>query len=200
MFRKNKAEFLLYIALTISLIALLLSSYNFYAINKSYDDNSINLDEFLGKLTAHAEMGDYQTVSPINIIQVNSNNLATLSSQIAGLDETFIGDFIIEYTDKIIVYDYENDEIKADIVLENTPQLPADFAQKLNSHPEMEGLASEQPSGGILDQITLDTLKQQYPETYQDAQAGDYLLRYNDRLIIYRYEADQIIGAFGLTE
>ena len=78
------------------------------------------------------------------------------------------------------------------------PQLPADFFTKLNKHSELQGLQNQQPIGGQLDADSLNTLKQQFPDVYANAKVGDYLLRYQTKLIIYDYNADKIVNTVNL--
>ena len=157
-------------------------------------------ENFLAKLTSHDEARAYVGVAPLNIIQINNDNIANLQSQINGLDTSFIGDFIVQYTDAIVIFDYDNDAIKATVSLQQPQQaqLPDDFYPKLNAHAELAGLQNEQPIGGQLDQASLDTLKQQFPTVYANAKVGDFLLRYTIRLIIYDYNADVIVNAVNL--
>jgi|TARA_B100001971_G_C18045140_1_gene459780 hypothetical protein len=160
---------------------------------------TIDVNDFLKKLTAHEEMGAFVGVSPLNIVQVNQNNIANLQTQINGLDSTFIGSFIVQYTDAIVIYNYANDEIKGTVSLgQQQAQLPADFNAKLNTHPELAGLENEQPVGGQIDEGSLNTLKQQFPDVYADAKVGDFLLRYETKLIIYDYNQDSIINSIDL--
>ena len=183
-------------ALVISILALV----NTYQLKSAIIPKTISPEQFLKKLTSHAEMKPYVGASPLNIILINSNNLANLQSQISGLDPSYIGNFMVQYTDRIIVYDYENDKIKGSVSLQQPQQdqLPADFFTKLNKHAELQGLQGEQPIGGQLDQKSLGTLKQQFPDVYKDAKVGDFLLRYKTRLIIYDYSADKIVNAVNL--
>jgi hypothetical protein len=161
---------------------------------------TIDANDFLAKMTAHPEASSYVGVSPLNIIQVNNNNLANLQSQIAGLDTSFLGSFIVQYTDAIVIYDYENNVVRGTVALQQPQQaqLPADFSAKLNAHPELQGLGAEQPVGGQIDQASLDTLMQQFPNVYANAKVGDFLLRYTTRLIIYDYNRDLIVNAVNL--
>jgi len=160
---------------------------------------TIDVNDFLKKLTAHEEMGAFVGVSPLNIVQVNQNNIANLQTQINGLDSTFIGSFIVQYTDAIVIYNYANDEIKGTVSLgQQQAPLPADFNAKLNTHPELAGLENEQPVGGQIDEGSLNTLKQQFPDVYADAKVGDFLLRYETKLIIYDYNQDSIINSIDL--
>jgi len=161
---------------------------------------TLSTDDFLSKLTSHDEARAYVGVTPLNIVQVNNSNFANLQTQINGLDTSYIGSFIVQYTDAIVIYDYNNDVIKGTVSLQQPQQaqLPTDFYSKLNAHPELSGLENEQPIGGQLDQASLDTLRQQFPQVYANAKVGDFLLRYTTRLIIYDYNADVIVNAVNL--
>jgi len=162
--------------------------------------SSINANDFLRKLTSHAEMKGYVGIAPLNIVQVNANNIANLKSQINGLDDSYIGNFIVQYNDRIVVYDYGNDQLRGSVSLQQPQQgnIPSDFFAKLSSHSEVQGLQNEQPLGGQLDQASLEILKQQFPDVYANAKVGDYLLRFQTRLIIYDYDADRIVNAVNL--
>jgi len=161
---------------------------------------TIDVNDFLAKLTSHPETGAFVGVSPLNIIQINSNNMANLQSQISGLDISHLGSFIVQYTDAIIVYDYNNDVVRDTVSLQQPQQaaLPGDFFTKLNTHSELVGLSNEQPIGGQLDAASLDTLKQQFPQVYANAKVGDYLLRYSTILVIYDYDADVMVNSVAL--
>jgi len=190
--------------IVISIIAtLVLSAFslaNVYQLKKSLLPKSININDFMKKLTSHNEMKGYVGVAPLNIIQVNNNNFANLQAQINGLDVTYIGNFIVQYTDRIVIYDHDNDAIRGSVSLQSPQQaqLPADFSTKLNKHAEMQGLQSQQPVGGQLDEASLNTLKQQFPDVYANAKAGDFLLRYTTKLVIYDYNADKIVKVVNL--
>jgi hypothetical protein len=161
---------------------------------------TISIEDFLSKLTVHPEAQAYVGISPLNVIQISSNNLPNLQTQIAGLDTSYLGSFLVQYADAIVVYDYNNDAIKGIVRLQQPQQaaLPADFSAKLNAHPELSGLENEQPVGGQLDANSLSTLQQQFPNVYADAKVGDFLLRYSTRLIIYDYNNDAIVNAVNL--
>jgi len=169
-------------------------------IKASLLPQTIDANDFLAKLTAHPEASSYVGISPLNIIQINTNNIDNLQAQIAGLDTSFLGSFIVQYTDSVVIYDYNNDIILGTVSLQQPQQaeLPEDFLTKLNAHPELAGLETEQPIGGQIDQASLDTLKQQFPDVYANAKVGDFLLRYTTRLIIYDYNADVMVNAVNL--
>jgi len=162
--------------------------------------DTVNVNDFLTKLTSHDETRAYVGVSPLNIIQINSNNIANLQTQINGLDTSYLGDFVVQYTDAVVIFDYNNNVIKGTVSLQQPQQaaLPGDFFTRLNIHPELAGLEAEQPIGGQLDQASLDTLKQQFPNVYANAKVGDFLLRYTTKLIIYDSNADVIVNAVNL--
>ncbi len=181
--------------LAISIISLV----NIYQLKAAIVPKTISANDFLKKLTAHNEMKSYVGVSPLNLIQINNNNFGNLQSQIGGLDISYVGSFIVQYTDRIIIYDYDNDKIRGSVNLQQPqPQLPADFFTKLNTHPELQGLQNQQPIGGQLDANSLSTLKQQFPDVYTNSKVGDFLLRYQTKLIIYDYPQDKIINVVKL--
>lgn len=187
---------LLAAALVISIMALV----NVYKIKNTITPKTASVDDFLKKLTSHAEMKGYIGVSPLNIVQISSNNLASLQSQINGLDVSYIGNFIVQYSDRVVVYDYDKDTLRGTAGLQQpqNAQLPADFFAKLNKHAELKGIEKEQPIGGQLDAAALNTLKQQFPDVYKNAKVGDFLLRYKTSLIIYDYNADKIVNSVNL--
>ena len=193
-----------YALLSIAIAGLILSIFalvSIYQLKSTVMPKTVSSEQFLKKLTAHSEMKPYVGVAPLNIIQINNNNLANLQSQIAGIDITYIGNFIVQYTDGIVVYDYDNDKIKGVVSLQQPQQaqLPADFFTKLNKHSELQGLSSEQPIGGQLDSASLSTLQQQFPDVYKNAKIGDFLLRYKTRLIIYDYNSDKVVNSVNLS-
>lgn len=192
-------HYLLLILVLAALAVSILALYNTDGLVNPFAQRTVNVNDFLAKLTAHAEMGVYVGVAPLNIVQVDNNNIANLQTQIVGLNASYIGSFIVQYTDAIVIYDYNNDVIKGTVSLQQPQaQLPADFLAKLNAHPELQGLEAEQPIGGQLDQASLDTLMQQFPNVYANAKVGDFLLRYTTKLIIYDYNADVIVNAVDL--
>lgn len=188
--------FLVIAGLIVSVVALV----NVSQLKKSLIPKTISINEFLKKLTAHPEMKAYVGIAPLNMVQINSNNFANLQSQISGMDISYIGNYIVQYTDRIVVYDFENDKLRGNVGIQQPQQgnLPNDFFTKLNSHAEVKGLQNEQPVGGQLDQASLDTLKQQFPDVYANAKVGDFLLRYKTKLIIYDFANDKIVNAVNL--
>jgi len=187
--------------LVISVLAFLdVRELNALIVPSAVADSTIDANDFLSKLVAHDETRAYVGVSPLNIIQINTNNIANLQTQITGLDTSFLGDYLVQYTDAIVIYDYNNDVIKGTVSLQQPQQgqLPDDFFTKLNAHPELSGLDAEQPVGGQMDQASLDTLKQQFPEVYANAKVGDFLLRYSTKLIIYDSNTDVIVNSVNL--
>jgi hypothetical protein len=197
---KASFHYILLILVLISLTVSALAWINVNEIKSEVVPETVNVNDFLAKLTAHPEASAYVGVSPLNIIQVNNNNLANLQAQINGLDTSYVGSFIVQYTDSIVVYDYSNDAVRGSVALQQPQQaaLPGDFFIKLNVHPQLAGLESEQPIGGQLDANSLSTLQQQFPEVYANAKVGDFLLRYTTLLIIYDYNADVIVNAVAL--
>ena len=190
-----------YIILIICIISLVVSSSALYEIKKiTQPEQRITMEQFLAKLTAHDELADYKTIPPLNVIRIDNTNLANLQAQINGLDASFIGSYVIQYTDRLIIYNLETDKISTNIQLQTQQQMPQEFFTKLLQHPELQGVGQTQPQGGILDEASLAALKQQLPDVYKDAQVGDYLLRYTDRLILYNYQQDRIVNAVPLQQ
>ncbi len=186
---------LVVVTLIVSIFALV----NIYQLKKSLTPKAININDFLKKLTFHNEMKSYVGVAPLNIIQINNNNFANLQAQITGLDVSYVGNFLVQYSDRVVVYDYDNDKIRGTVSLQQQlPQLQNDFFTKLNKHAELQGLQNQKPTGGQLDEASLNTLKQQFPDVYANAKVGDFLLRYQTKLIIYDYNADKIVNVVNL--
>ncbi len=199
LFEKPFFQYIIILVIISTLIVSIFSLVNISQLKKTLVPTTINLNDFLKKLTLHNEMKSYVGTAPLNIIQINNNNFANLQAQISGMDISYIGNFIVQYTDRIVVYDYGNDKIRGTVSLQQQlPQLPADFFTKLNKHPELKGLENQQPIGGLLDAASLDTLKQQFPDVYANVKVGDYLLRYQTKLIIYDYNADKIVNTVNL--
>lgn len=199
-YEKPVLKYLVAIMILATFIVSLFSLINTYQLKKSLVPGTVSMGDFLKKLTTHDEMKPLVGVSPLNIIQITNNNFASLQSQIRGLDTSYIGKFIVQYTDRIIVYDYEKDQIIGAVSLQQPKQgeVPVDFFSKLNNHRELKGLEKQQPVGGQLNEESLATLKQQFPEVYSNAKVGDFLLRYQTKLIIYDYNADRIVNAVDL--
>ena len=193
-------HYALFLGVIATLIVSLIALISVNQVQKVVVPKTVGVNDFLKKLTAHPEMKGYVGVAPLNIVQINTNNFANLQSQISGLDTSYVGNFIVHYTDRIVVYDYDNDTLRgaANLQKPQQGQIPADFFAKLNKHPELQGLQNEQPIGGEIDEASLNTLKQQFPEVYANAKVGDFLLRYKTKLIIYDYNNDKIVNAVNL--
>lgn len=200
LFEQPAFQYFIVLSIIATLIISIFALVNIYQLKKVVVPRTVNANDFLKKLTLHNEMKGYVGAAPLNIIQINSNNFANLQAQITGLDISYIGNFIVQYTDRIVVYDYDNDKLRGTVNLQRPQQgqLPADFAAKLGKHPELQGLQSQQPVGGQLDAASLNTLKQQFPDVYANAKVGDFLLRYQTKLIIYDYNADKIVNSVNL--
>ena len=199
-FERPIFQYLIVISIIATLIISIFALVNIYQVKKTIAQKTINVNDFLKKLTSHDEMKGYVGVAPLNTVQINNNNFANLQAQISGLDVSYIGNFIVQYTDRIVVYDYDNDRVRGNVGLQQPQQaqLPQDFFTKLNRHAELQGLQNQQPVVGQLDAASLNTLKQQFPDVYANAKVGDFLLRYQTRLIIYDYNQDRIINAVNL--
>jgi hypothetical protein len=184
----------------VSLVISVLAYMKVDAIENAAVPETISVEDFLKKLTSHEETKGLVGVAPLNVVQITQANLANLQGQISGLDVSFVGSYIVQYQDRVVVYDYQNDVIKGVVALQQPSQedLAQDFITKLYAHPEVSELQNEQPQGGQLDAQSLATLKQQFPDVYANAKVGDFLLRYSTRLIIYDYANDVIVNAVNL--
>ena len=192
-----------YVIAIISIAALIVGINALNGVNELKNTSApqtIDIDDFLSKLTSHDEMKGYVGVTPLNVIQVNENNIDNLQSQITDLDASYIGNFIVQYEEIITIYDYDKNTIKATVSLQQPEQeqMPEDFFTKLNTHPELQNLQNEQPIGGQLDAPSLTTLQQQFPDVYTNARVGDFLLRYTTKLIIYDYNSNRIVNSVDL--
>lgn len=199
LFEKPVIQYLILLSVIATLILSAFALANTYQLKKAVIPRTISVNDFLRKLTSHAEMKSYAGTAPLNIIQISSSNLANLQAQVAVLDASYIGKFIVQYPDRIAIYDYDNDKIMGNAAVQQAQsKLQNDLLSKLYRHPELQGLQSQQPAGGQLDAATLNTLKQQFPEVYANAKVGDFLLRYSTKLVIYDYNADKIVNDVNL--
>lgn len=202
MYDTEVPKWVFYAILVICCLTLIFSFYTLNQLNSiksTLQPAGISVNDFLEKLTAHEELSAYKSMAPVNVVQITNNNIADLQGQIQGLDASYLGSYIIQYSDRMIIYDFEKDLITANLQLQAPEsQLPADFFEKITKHAELQGVETEIPTGGVIDQESLTSLQQQFPDVYKDANVGDYLLRYSDRLIIYNYDKNEVIGAFSL--
>jgi len=81
----------------------LLAFANTHQLKKILMPKTINANDFLKKLTAHDEMKAYMGIAPLNIVEINPNNIVNLQAQINELDTTYIGNFIVQYSDRIAI-------------------------------------------------------------------------------------------------
>ena len=199
LYEKPFFQHIIVLSIIATLIVSVFALVSVYQLKKAIVPKTVNFNDFLKKLTSHAEMKSYVGVAPLNVVQINNNNLGNLQTQINGLDTSYIGSFIVQYTNGVVIYDYDNDRIRGNVNLQaQQAQFPADFFTKLNKHAEIQGLQNQKPAGGKIDEASLNTLKQQFPDVYASAKVGDYLLRYQTKLVIYDYNADKIINTVSL--
>src|SRR3989344_8428718 len=98
LFDKPFFQYLLVIAIIGTFIVSVFALVNVYQLKNAVLPKTVNINDFLKKLTAHEEMKGYVGVAPLNIIQINNNNFANLQQQISGLDVSYVGSFILQYT------------------------------------------------------------------------------------------------------
>jgi hypothetical protein len=150
-------------------------------------------NDILEKLTSKSELSSYRGLTG-TVVLITEENLAGLREQINGLDSTYVGKYIITYDDRLIIYDYANDRLDANILLRN--QQYADLLTKLNNHPELAGYSGENPQGQQLTAAALAEGKSNYPDIYVNAAEGDFVLRFSDLIVVYNYETDTLKDAF----
>jgi len=197
---------LLYATVVLVVVSLVIGVYSLVGVNDlkiKLLPRTVDAQDFLGKLTSHVELSQYSGVSPQNVVQINQENLGQLSGQIAGLGAEHVGKFLVQYPDRVVLYDYDADVVEAqlDIPSQPTPQdspSPNDFFTRLAEHPEAQAFMTGNPVGGRLDQESLTNLQQQFPEVYSNAKVGDYLLRFPTGLVVYNYDADNVVTAVPL--
>jgi hypothetical protein len=168
------------------------------------DDEVINVEEivplpqdFYQKLYSHQELSALSNSRPNNVVIIHKYNLESLQEQIIGLDNTYLDNYVLNYGNFLVVYDYDGDELRSVLPL-NQNNLPQDFFETLLKHPELKGYENQRPDGGRLDEASLNELKTSYPDIYQNAEVGDYVVRYPKKLLIYNYERDVIKDTFTL--
>ena len=110
-FERPSFQYAVILAIIATLVISIFALINTYQLKKVIIPRTVNINDFLKKLTSHNEMKSYVGVAPLNIIQITNNNFANLQSQINGLDASFIGNFIVQYTDRIVIYDYDENKI-----------------------------------------------------------------------------------------
>ncbi len=192
-----------YLTLVLVIVSLVFSAWSFVKIaeiEKAAIPATVDLGEFLGKLAAHEEAREYAGVNPLNVVQISQNNLGNFQAQIAGLDTSYLGSYLVQYANAIIIYDFAQDKIRGKVALPQPSQGLQEVVAKLHAHPEMAPLQGEQPQGGQLDAATLATLKQQLPDVYANAREGDFLFRYSTGIVIYDYASDRIVNTASLQQ
>jgi len=88
-------HYIIILLIIATLIVSILALVNVNELKKSLVPTTTNTNEFLNKLIGHDETKAYVGIAPLNIIQINSNNIANLQTQINGLDASYIGSFIV---------------------------------------------------------------------------------------------------------
>jgi hypothetical protein len=82
---------------------------------------TLSMQEFLAKLNSHPELINYRNLNPLNVITITTTNLPSLQGQITGLDVSYIGQYVIQYADRLVIYDLQQDKITGNLALPKTP-------------------------------------------------------------------------------
>ena len=192
-FGSTAYQVIVFLVLLTTLSFSIMAFYNSKQLKEFIIPKQLDTEDFLAKLRAHPEMQILKEVEPLNIVQITNANLQNIQAQIKDLDASFLGNFLVQYKEAIVVYDYLNDTIKGMINI--PPALPQDFFEKLLAHPELKNYKGQQPTGaGAIDEKILAQLKEQQPDIFRNAKAGDYVVTYQDRVFVFDYEKDKIVA------
>ena len=174
----------------------------FSAIYDSKTDSVVNKvkvetgpGDLLTKFMANEEYSAYAGIQP-QVIKILPENLASLQGQISGLNEQNIGQYILSYPDRVIIYDYGNDTVVLDAPLQQA--LPQDFSQKLMAHNEIKPFAAQNPQIAIIDDALAQQIRTLDPTIGDAASVGLYALQYPTHLVIYDYATDTITAVIAL--
>lgn len=152
--------------------------------------------DFALKLFAHPEVQDHSGVNPTVTI-LDQQFLDTMRENNATFfDNAKVGDYLVEWQDLVVIYDYDNNVIINSLIPQ---QAPADLLIKVTAHEGLETYTAETPRVSIVTEDVLPQLLEQFPNIYANAQAGNYVIRYTDKLIIYDYENDFVVDSFDLV-
>ncbi len=151
--------------------------------------------DFVTKLLAHTELASHSNENPtITLLdQAAIDQGKTANAEFFASAKS--GQYLLQWTDLFIVFDYETDKI---VSMFQPERAPDDFLPKLTAHSEMAGYVSQVPRISRISASVLPQLKEQFANIYANAKADDYVVRYNDRLVIYDYAADKIVDMFSL--
>ncbi|MFH1054229.1 MAG: hypothetical protein V1740_07460 [Candidatus Woesearchaeota archaeon] len=118
-------------------------------VNKSIV-NSLDFDvipdDFFEKISAHTELSDYLDQTP-QVIKINDITLPNLQNQIPQLNQNYLGKYMLNFDDKIFIYDYLNDAVYLVIekstlqpnqtgIQSSQQQLPQNTQQSPQSQPQ----------------------------------------------------------------
>ena len=107
-FQSTSYHVLVFLVLLTTLAFSIMAFYNSKQIKEFAIPKPLDVKDFMAKLRAHPEMKDLQEVDPLNIVQITNANLQSLQTQIRNLDISFLGSFLVQYKDSIVVYNYLN--------------------------------------------------------------------------------------------
>lgn len=98
---------LVVLSLAISSIALTYTA----QLKKALIPKTISEDEFFAKLNKHPELKGLQNEQPVGG-QLDAASLSTLKQQFPDVyKDAKVGDFLLRYKTKLIIYDYDSDRI-----------------------------------------------------------------------------------------
>jgi len=162
-------------------------------------DNIVNFfeqeraPEDLGdKMFAHEEAADHANIPILGMTKLDDVFLNTAKANNATFFQNArSGDYMVEWDDLVLIYDYVNDRVVNFFTRES---LPADFGQKLFAHPEVADHQGVNPVITKIDQQLLETMLANNAVFFDNAKVGDYLLEWQNLAAIYDYNNDVIIN------
>lgn len=177
------------------------------ALYRPTTDEILNVDkiirlpeDFDEKLYSHEQISNFKDLNA-EVLKISTQNIETLKQQLIGLDESYLGKYIVNYGTFILVYDYDNDTIDSIVPINTQEQGTVnELLTKLMAHSEMSDVQGQTPEGGQLNAETLAQLRESFPQIYNDAEVGDFVLRYEKKLVIYNFETDTIKKIFNVQQ
>ncbi|NQV09319.1 hypothetical protein HQ529_05705 [Candidatus Woesearchaeota archaeon] len=152
--------------------------------------------DFGQKLFAHPEVADHVGTDP-TITRIDDQFLETMRENSQEFfNSANIGDYLLEWSDLAVIYDYATDSL---VNILRPQQAPADLLTKLTSQPGLESYATETPRVSIVTADVLPQLLEQFPNIYTNAEAGNYVVRYADKLVIFDYNSNAVVDSFDLV-
>lgn len=185
---------LLIVNLIITILVLIGVVFMFFGRTSVTESEDV-FDSLIQKLSEHEELSNYAEVYPrITRLDQASINLL-LVNNLTFYQDAEEGNYLLEYVGLTLIYDYENNEI---VNVLSSQVLPPDFSQRLFAHAEVQDHREQDADLTLITEDSLVTARQNNPDFFENAEAGYYLLQWQDLSILYNYEDDVILNLFRL--